>query len=112
MGSLRHLFKIPLRSTLPRLRLHLTTDRKLDEYDESVNLLLEGGLARNWRNAARMVKASKKTPQALFWELSKKYRPNWRRRLRYWAIGVIGGYTSDPHARELRELDDMRGGDV
>jgi hypothetical protein len=108
VASLKRLFHVPLRSTLPRLRHHLTTDRKLDEYDESVNLLLEGGLARNWRNASRMVKASKKTPQQLFWELSKEYRPNWRRRLRFWAIGLIGAYTHDPHARELRELNERR----
>ncbi len=108
MASLRRLFHVPLRSTLPRLRHHLTTERKKDEYDESVNLLLEGGLARNWTNARRMVKASKKTPQALFWELSKKYRPNWRRRLRFWVIGFLGGYTYDPHLKELKDLEQNR----
>ena len=111
MASLRHLFDVPLRSTLPRLRHHLTTDRKKDEYDESVNLLLEGGLARNWTNARRMVKASKKTPQQLFWELSKKRKPNWKRRLRFWVIGILGGFTYDPHAREFRDIEE-RGGDA
>jgi hypothetical protein len=99
---------MPLRSTLPRLRHRLTSGRKLDERDEAVHLLLEGGLARDWTNAKHMVRASKKSPQALFWELSKKRKPNWKRRLRFWLIHLTGGYTSDPHARELRELEQER----
>ena len=108
MASLRRLFYIPLRSTLPRLRHHLTSGRQLDEHDEGVDMLLGAGLMRDWSRARRVVKTSKKTPETIFWELSKKYRPNWKRRLRFWAIGLIGGYTYDPHLKELKELEQRR----
>lgn len=111
MASLSKLFYIPIRATLPRLRRRLSSKRTLDEFDESVNLLLEGGIARNWTNARRMVKASKKSVDELFWELSEPYTPNWRRRLRFWLIGLTGGYTHDPHQRELKALQE-KGGDA
>lgn len=100
----RRLFYVSLRSRLPRLRHRLTSGRKITEYDEAVNLLLEAGLARDWINARRMVKSSHKTPTQLFWELSARRKPNWRRRLRFRLIRLIGGFTSDPHAGELRAL--------
>ena len=100
----KRLFYMPLRSTLPRLRHHLTSGRELDEFDEGVNLLLEAGLARDWTQAQKMVRQSKKTPSELFWELSKKRKPNWRRRLRFRLIRLFGGLPYDPHLKEMKEL--------
>lgn len=104
MASLRRLFHVPLRSTLPRLRHHYTSGRDLDEPDEATDILLEAGLTRDWSYARRMVKSKKQSPEQLFWGLSKKRKADWRKRLRLWLIAFFGGYSFDPHARELREL--------
>jgi hypothetical protein len=100
----RNLFRVSLRQTLPRLRHQLTSGRKLDTPDEETQILLDAGLQRDWMNARMLLKRSGKTPLALFWELSKKRKADWRGRLRNRFIDVIGGYRFDPHKRELREL--------
>jgi len=99
------LFKIHLRQTLPRLRHRLTSGRNLDTPDEGVHLLLQAGIARDWMGAKEMIRKSKKTPHQLFRELSRKVRPNWRRRLHNWFAGLMGDYSYDPHQKELRELE-------
>lgn len=109
MASLRKLFHVPLRQTLPRLRHQLTSGRKLDTPDDETQILLEAGLMRDWNNARRLVKSSGKTPLQLFWELSKKRKADWRGRLHNWWIGFTGGYRFDPHKREMRELIDSQG---
>lgn len=104
MAKLNRLFHMSLRSTLPRLRHDYTNGLELDEPDEAVDILLQGGLVRDWANARRMVKRQKKTPGQLFWELSKKRKADWRGRLGHWVTVFFGGYIHDPHANELREL--------
>ena len=100
----RRLFYVHLRQTLPRLRHHLTSGRKLDMPDEDAQILLEGGIARDWSGAREMVEKGKKSASQLFWELSKKRRADWRRRLKNRLLRAFGYYHYDPHARELKEL--------
>lgn len=108
MPRLSKLFYVHPRQELPRLRRRLSNGLKMDEEDKAVHLLVEAGVARDWTNARRMVKSSQKSPQDLFWELTAQYRPNWKRRLRFWLIRLIGAYPYNPHASELRDLE---GGD-
>lgn len=98
------LFRVSLRQTLPRLRHQLTSGRKLDTPDDEAQILLDAGLMRDWTNAKALIKRSGKTPLQLFWELSKKFKPDWRGRLRNRLIDMSGAYRFDPHKREIREL--------
>jgi hypothetical protein len=97
-----NLFYMHIRQTLPRLKHHLTSGRKLDTPDDEMNILLEAGLMRDWSSARRLVKSRKRSTLDLFWELSKKRQPDWRRRLRNWFIFLVGGYEHDPHAWEFK----------
>lgn len=105
MARIGRLFYVSSRAKLPRLRHHFTSGRALDERDEEIHLLLEAGVARDWRGARRLVKQSGKTPSELFWELTKKRKADWRKRFRNWLISWTGGYTYDPHASEFREIE-------
>lgn len=96
---------VEVRRTLPRLRHHLTSGRKMDTPDDDTELLLEAGLMRDWSNARRLVKKRKQTPLELFWELSKRQRITWRKRFKQWWMMLGGGWRYDPHTRELRDLN-------
>jgi hypothetical protein len=102
--SLKRIFYLTKRQKLPRLRHHLTSGRELDEADDAVQALLEAGLVRDWKQAKRLIERSGKSAHSLFWELSKKRKPNWKRRLLNILIVSSGGYIHDPHRKELYEL--------
>lgn len=108
MSFMKRLFYLSRQQQLPRLRHHLTSGRRLDTPDEDVNLLLGAGLMRDWTNARALVERTGKTPLELFWELSKKRRPDWRRRLNNVFIHMSGGYTFNPHAAELKAIEKER----
>lgn len=105
MSTLKKLFYVSRRQKLPRLRHHLTNGRKLDTPDDESEILMEAGIARDWSGARSLIKSKRKSAVELFWLLSKKPRANWKRRLRFWIIGIWGGYTRDPHGSEMRDLD-------
>jgi hypothetical protein len=105
MGKLSRLFYVSTRQKLPRLKHHLTNGRPMDVKDEEAELLLSAGLVRDWTEARRLIKTRRRSVLDLFWELSKKRKANWRRRLRTLLIHFVGGYVYDPHAREMKDLD-------
>lgn len=105
MAKLGKLFVVSRHAKLPRLRHHFTSGRAIDTPDDATHLLLEAGVVRDWTNARRLVKQTGKTPEELFWELTKKRKADWKRRLQNWLIGLAGGYTFDPHASEYKELE-------
>lgn len=100
----RRLFYVSLRQQLPRLRHHLTNGRELDTRDEESHILLEAGLVRDWTGGKHLMKSRRLSAQQLFWLLSERRRADWRRRLRNRIIVLFGGYPSDPHRPELRDM--------
>ncbi len=98
------LFRLSRRSKLPRLRHHFTNGRKMDDKDDSVHILLEAGLMRDWSHAKRLAEKRKKSADVLYWELSKAATPNWKRRLRTKLIRLLGGLPYDPYKAEIMRL--------
>lgn len=106
--KISQIFHLTIRQTLPRLRHHMTSGRELDELDDSVQGLLEAGLVRDWKQAKRLMERTGKSSHELFWELSRKRKPDWKRRLLNILIVSSGGFTHDPHRKELYELSGGR----
>ena len=105
MGLFSRLFYLSPRARLPRLRHHYTNGRKLDDKDESVHLLLEAGLMRDWTHAKKLIKTRHKPVDELYWELSRAALPNWRKRLKNRLIRAFGAMPYDPHKAEIKKIE-------
>lgn len=104
MGLLNDLFKMHIRSKLPRLKKTLINPRESQTIEEDAHRMMMAGVARD-RFGAEDLLARHELPVAdVIRMFTKPRRADWRKRLKNRLRRLEGSYEHDPHAAELRAL--------
>jgi hypothetical protein len=104
MSLLRYLFRTTIQSKLPRLPRTLINPRERRQSDEAAERLMMAGVARDEYAALDLVRRHGLPIGDLIRLLTKRRKPDWKRRLMNRLRSLEGSSEYDPYRTALRKL--------